>query len=100
MSRLITIEDLFKHVKFPTYQSKSFASILYLGTMGEKHLEKALAPFQISSQQFRILRGLRLAQPNGVPIYNLGQFLSAPSSDTSRMVTRMQKMGWAERIPE
>lgn len=86
------IEDIYKHIPFSSYENKAFASILYLGQMGEKFIENKLAPFGISGQQFRILRALR-KWPNGIAIYNLIEFLPDRKSDTSRMAARMEKLG-------
>jgi DNA-binding MarR family transcriptional regulator len=94
-----TIEDIYKHIHFTTYENKAFASILYLGQMGEKFFENKLAPFGISAPQFRILRALRRA-PNGIAIYNLIEFLPDRKSDTSRIAVRMEKMGVVRRTKD
>ena len=86
------IEDIYKHIPFGSYENRAFASILYLGQMGEKFIENKLSPFGITAQQFRILRALRRS-PNGIAIYNLIEFLPDRKSDTSRMAARMEKMG-------
>lgn len=94
---MITIEDIYKHIKYPTYLDKAFASILYLGTIGEKYVEEILLPYKISPPQFRLLRGLWKVYPDGISIYNMGQFLIDPKSDTSRLVTRLLKAGLVKR---
>jgi DNA-binding MarR family transcriptional regulator len=91
------IEEIYKHIDFGTYQNKAFASILYVGQMGERHIETKLAPFGLTAQQFRILRALRRAHPEGIAIYNLIEFLPDRKSDTSRMAARLEKLGWVQR---
>jgi len=94
---MITVDDIYKNITFNTYHDKAFASILYLGAIGEKYVEETLGPYKISAPQFRILRGLRKVYPEEVSVYNIGQFLIDPKSDTSRLVTRMTKSGLVKR---
>jgi len=94
------IEEIYKHINFPTYQDKAIASMLYLAAVIERHFEGKLLPYGISVQQFRILRVLHKFYPGGVAIYKLPQFLPNRKSDVSRMMVRMQNLGWVERIQD
>src|SRR5207253_1974863 len=91
------IEEIYKHIEFPTPQDKALASMLYLATAFEKHFENQLIDFSITIQQFRILRILR-GLPNGIAIYKLPHFLPDRKSDVSRILVRMEKAGWVARI--
>jgi len=92
----MTIEDIYKNIPFTSYQNKAFASIMYLGVMGERYIETKLAEFNISTQQFRILRLLRRT-PDGMPIYTIAQYLPDRKSDISRLIERMHKSGLVSR---
>jgi len=94
---MITIEEIFPYANLEAYPDKAFACIKYIALMAEKRFDTFLEPFNISPQQYRILFGLSKGHPEGVPIYTLGKFLADPKSDTSRMVTRMQRAGWVIR---
>lgn len=91
------IEEIYKHIHFPTYQDKALASMLYLATVFEKHFENKLIPFGITIQQFRILRILRGFGPKGIAIYKLPHFLPDRKSDVSRILVRMENAGWVKR---
>ena len=97
---MTTIEDIYKHIHFPTAQDKALASMLHLATVFEKYFESQLLPFGITVPQFRILRVLRGHQPEGIAIYTLPRYLPDRKSDVSRMLVRMEKAGWVKRQQE
>lgn len=94
---MTTIEDIFKHIRFPTAQDKALASMLYLASVFEKQFEAQLLPYGITVPQFRILRVLRSHLPEGIAIYSLPRYLPDRKSDVSRMLVRMEKAGWVKR---
>ena len=94
---MATIEEIYKHIHFPTAQDKALASMLHLDTIFERQFEAQLVPFGITVPQFRILRILRSHLPEGIAIYTLPRYLPERKSDVSRMLVRMEKAGWVKR---
>src|SRR5690348_14234938 len=96
-----TIVDLYPQFRDRSYGDKILVTIYYLRVMMERHLEKRLEPFGITASQFRALSVLAEAGEEGIPVYNLQQFVTEPGSgaDVSRMVIRLEKAGWVKRRP-
>src|SRR4051812_22409823 len=95
-----TIVDLYPQYKDSSYGDKILVTIYYLRVMLERHIENRLHPFGISAAQYRALSVIVEAGADGMPVYNLQQFVTEPgNADVSRMILRLEKAGWVKRVP-
>jgi len=94
---MATLEEVFQNIVFRNEQHKAFTSVVYVASVAEKHLESVLEPHKITAQQYRVLRALRRAFPEGIRVYTLREFLIDAKSDISRLVDRMQKAGYVKK---
>lgn len=61
-------------------------------------LEDALfSPFELTAQQYNILRLLRAAQPDALATLQLAQRLVSRAPDITRMLDKLETRGWIER---
>ena len=61
--------------------------------MFHEHVRKFLEPYQLTEQQFNVLRILRGAQPDALSTGDVKARMIDTTCDISRLVARMQKKG-------
>ncbi len=61
-------------------------------------VEQRLRPHGLSSTQYNVLRILRGAGIAGLMQYEIGERLVAQVPDVPRILARMEKVGWIERV--
>jgi DNA-binding MarR family transcriptional regulator len=61
-------------------------------------VEQKLRPFGLSPTQYNVLRILRGAGEEGLVQHEVGERLVAQVPDVPRILTRMEKAGWIERV--
>ena len=76
---------------------KAVVGILYLETIIMQDLDKYLADYKLTYQQFNILRILRGQYPKGVKHSLLKDRMLHKQSDVSRLVNRLVKMGLVDK---
>ena len=76
---------------------KAVVGILYLETIIMQDLDKYLADYKLTYQQFNILRILRGQYPKGVKLSLLKDRMLHKQSDVSRLVNRLVKMGLVDK---
>jgi len=72
-------------------------NILYTYQWLKGRISTALAPYKITMQQYNVLRILRGAHPEGLAIGVIRERLLDKTSDVSRLVDRLVKLGYVER---
>jgi DNA-binding MarR family transcriptional regulator len=61
-------------------------------------VEQKLRPYGLSPTQYNVLRILRGAGPDGLCQYQIKERLVAQVPDVPRILDRMEKAGWVERV--
>ena len=61
-------------------------------------IEQSLRPFGLSPTQYNVLRILRGAGPEGLCQYEIKERLVAQVPDVPRILDRMEKAGWVNRV--
>ncbi len=61
-------------------------------------VEQKLRPYGLSPTQYNVLRILRGAGPQGLCQYQVRERLVAQVPDVPRILDRMEKAGWVERV--
>lgn len=93
------IEDIIKqNKKFADDYQKVSVSILYLYNLLNDQLQDIFKPFEITSQQYNVLRILRGQHPKPATVGLIKERMIDRNSDASRIVERLRKAGLVERV--
>ncbi|MCB0601991.1 MAG: MarR family transcriptional regulator [Saprospiraceae bacterium] len=92
------IEEAIKSSKFVSPQSKLIINLAFTASHFA-HLHKHLLdPFDITIQQFNILRILRGRYPKTYSLKEITERMIDKMSNTSRLIDKLIQKGWVERI--
>jgi len=90
------IEDEIKS-KFENEHQKGLINLLYTNYYVGSKMRNYFKPFDITNQQYNILRILRGQQPKPASIGLLKERMLDKNSDVSRIIDRLLKKDWIER---
>ena len=93
-----SIETLIKQSKFRDEKHKAVISILYTANALNNFHENYFSKYQLTSQQYNALRILRGQYPKPATVNLIRERLMDKMSDASRIVERLRKAGFVERI--
>lgn len=93
-----TIEELIKQSKFKNESHKATVSLLYTANMLSYYHENFFGKFGLTMQQFNVLRILRGQHPKPCTINLIRDRMLDRMSDASRIVERLRKSGFVERV--
>jgi DNA-binding MarR family transcriptional regulator len=82
---------------FVSLQQEAFLSILRTASELSNAADKSLRPFDITQQQYNVLRILRGAGTEGLCRNEISARMVAATPDMSRLLDRMEKAGWITR---
>jgi MarR family multiple gene transcriptional regulator MgrA len=91
------IEDLIKQTKFESEYHRSLISLIYLTNIVNADQQQFFKQFDITPQQYNVLRILRGQLPNPATVNLIRDRMLDKSSDVSRIVERLRKVGLIER---
>ena len=92
-----TIEQLIKQDKFKDEKHKSVISIIYTANLLFNFHDEFFSRFDLTSQQYNVLRILRGQHPHPVSVNIIRERMMDKMSDASRLVERLRKNGFVER---
>ena len=92
-----TIEQLIKQPKFRDEKHKAVISLTYSAGLLAGFWEEFFGRFNLTSQQYNVLRILRGQHPNPASIFTIRERMMDKMSDASRLVERLRKAGFVER---
>ncbi|MHB1920970.1 MAG: MarR family winged helix-turn-helix transcriptional regulator [Chitinophagaceae bacterium] len=92
-----TLEKLIVQKNFANEDQKGIISLIFIGNWVTAQHQQFFKRFQITMQQFNILRILRGQFPEAATINLLKERMLDKMSDVSRLVERLRKAGWVER---
>jgi DNA-binding MarR family transcriptional regulator len=82
---------------FVSLQQEAFLSILRTASELSNAADKSLREFNITQQQYNVLRILRGAGAEGLCRNEISARMVAATPDMSRLLDRMEKSGWITR---
>jgi DNA-binding MarR family transcriptional regulator len=82
---------------FVSLQQEAFLSILRTASELSNTADKSLRQFNITQQQYNVLRILRGAGAKGLCRNEISARMVAATPDMSRLLDRMEKSGWITR---
>lgn len=91
------IEDAIQQKRFKSEFHKAHINILYTAAWFNQQTTKLLKPFNISWQQFNILRILRGMHPHPATVKELAEKMIDKMSNASRLVDKLKLKGLVER---
>lgn len=93
-----TIESLIKQNKFKDEQQKAMISVIYTANALNNFHENYFRKYQLTVQQYNALRILRGQFPKPATINLIRERMMDKMSDASRIVERLRKGGYVERL--
>src|ERR1700743_2555363 len=93
-----SIEELIKQDKFRNNHHKNVISLNYAANLMNRYHDDVFAKFGITGQQYNVLRILRGQHPQPVTVGLIRERMIDKMSDASRIVERLRKGGFIERI--
>ena len=92
-----TIEQLIKQPKFKDEKHKAVISLTYSAGLLSTFWEDFFGRYNLTSQQYNVLRILRGQHPKPASINLIRERMMDKMSDASRLVERLRKAGFVER---
>lgn len=83
------IEEEIKQQKFRNQQQKALINLIYTAGWMQGKQQDTFKPFNITAQQFNILRILRGQHPNSISATEIKSRMLDKNSDVSRMLDRL-----------
>jgi DNA-binding MarR family transcriptional regulator len=94
-----TLRDEIKQTKpFGSAKEELWLNLLRTSALASHGVEQRLRPHGLSPTQYNVLRILRGAGGRGLCQYEIGERLVAQVPDVPRIVERMEKAGWVQRV--
>lgn len=93
----MTLEEQIKQKKFESQLEKAFVNISYTNSILVGHLNKAFKEFNISIQQFNVMRILKGQHPKAVSINDITDRMVDKMSNASRLVEKLRLKGLVKR---
>ena len=94
---MATIEQLIKQPKFKDEKHKAVISLTYSAGLLSSFWEEFFGRFNLTSQQYNVLRILRGQHPSPASVFMIRERMMDKMSDASRLVERLRKAGFVER---
>lgn len=91
------LEDVIK-TNFRNDQHKALLNIYYTNSLLKSHYHELMRPFDLTPQQFNVLRILKGQYPEAVRIGLVKERMIDRNSDMTRLVQRMVQKGLIERV--
>lgn len=83
----------------PSEGGMTYTAILKAANLVKNHMEKTFAPFELTGQQYNVLRILRGAGPEGLPTLVIAERMIEKTPGITRMIDRLVAKGLVDREP-
>lgn len=93
-----TIEEEIQTDKFRNIHHKAALNLLYTANWIQYRNMNVFKKYEITGQQYNVLRILRGQNPNPCTILMIKERMLDKVSDTSRIVERLRQAGYVERV--
>lgn len=95
---MASLEEEINQKDFKNEHQKALINIMFTSSWITGQTNNLLKPFNISMQQFNLLRILKGASPEAVSMKILGERMIDKNSNASRLVEKLRKKELVERI--
>lgn len=93
----MSIEAAIKTIHKMGINTKTVINLMYTSRIMEEAIASVLKPFDLSIQQYNVLRILRGQKGNPANLCTLQERMVDRSSNTTRLVDKLIKKGWVSR---
>lgn len=102
MAKIVTNQSHGKNRIQPTAGGIAYVALLRTADRLKAYFEAIISPFDITSQQYNVLRILRGAGPDGLPILTIAERMIERAPGITRMIDRLEAKGlvWREDCPK
>ncbi|PSL49920.1 DNA-binding MarR family transcriptional regulator [Chitinophaga niastensis] len=91
------LEDEIKQKKFKSEYQRAKLNIVYTGSWLEVNIAHVLKQYDLSSQQYNVLRILRGSKPNPLNLLDIQERMMDKMSNTTRLVEKLRQKGLLTR---
>jgi len=91
------IEEALKMEQFESEQQRALLSVVFTGNWLTDKINQQLKPFDVSEQQFNVLRILRGQQGNPLNLLNISERMLHRMSNATRLVEKLRQKGLVDR---
>ncbi|MFK8054738.1 MAG: MarR family winged helix-turn-helix transcriptional regulator [Saprospiraceae bacterium] len=92
-----SIDEIIKQKSFESAQQKVLINLVFSGGWAKSHGAGFLKPFNLTWQQFNLMRILRGQKGKAVPLRVLAERMLDPQSNASRLVDKLVEKGLVDR---
>lgn len=86
-----------KRINQPTKGGMAYVALMKTADRFRCRMEKILAPFDITAQQYNVLRILRGAEPKGLPTLTIAERMIEQTPGITRMIDRLEAKDLVKR---
>lgn len=94
---MVQLQKEVKTAKFENIFQQALVNVMFTYHWNTQNVKEALAPFDITHQQFNVLRILRGQYPSPATVNLIKNRILDKMSDTSRIVDRLIQKGYVEK---
>lgn len=93
---MATFEEEIKQSNFASEQLKANLNVLFTANYLYNKITAALKPFNLTHEQFNVLRILRGSHPNSMCQKNILSRMIAPNSNVTLIINKLVDKGWVK----
>lgn len=93
------IEEALKIKNFSSETQKAFVNILYTATILRGKINLRLKTFDLTHEQFNVLRIIKGQYPNPVCVKDITERMIEPNSNTTRILDKLETKQLVQRTP-
>ena len=93
------LEDELKMVEFESPTQRAMLNLIFTNYWIGDRMDKAIKPFDISAQQFNVLRILRGQKGKSLNLMDIQSRMIQKTSNVTRLVEKLRLKGFVERVP-
>ncbi|MFC7356825.1 MarR family winged helix-turn-helix transcriptional regulator [Jejudonia soesokkakensis] len=93
----MNIEEAIKSIHKMGLTTKTVVNLMYTSRVVEEHIARVFKEYELSTQQYNVLRILRGQKGNPANLSTIQERMVDRSSNATRLVDKLLKKGWAKR---
>lgn len=95
---IMKLEQALKMDKFDSQQDKALLNVMYTGAWLTANFNQVLKPFDLSDQQYNVLRILRGQKGKAINLGDIQERMLHKMSNATRLVEKLKQKGLVERV--
>lgn len=95
---IMRLEDEIKQVKFANDYQRAMLNVIFTANWLEVGISQLLKKYDMSSQQYNVLRILRGSRPNPLNLLDIQERMMDKMSNATRLVEKLRQKGLLTRV--